>query len=88
MIGVARDLAAALCLPFSIPVPPYVVAEGVPPASVAISDDARELCGRFTGTVIECADGVKVPAFVGRRLTLAGMRSINPVVDVSNYVML
>ena len=88
MIGVARDLAAALRLPFNIPVPPYVVAEGVPPASVAISDDARELCGRFTGTVIECAGGAQVPPFVGRRLTLAGMRSINPVVDVSNYVML
>jgi len=88
MAGVARDLAAALRLPFSIPVPPYVVAEGVPPASVAISDDAKELCGRFTGTVIECAGGVAVPAFVGHRLMLAGMRSINPVVDVSNYVML
>jgi phenylalanyl-tRNA synthetase beta chain len=88
MIGVARDLAAALCLPFNIPVPPYVVSEGVPAASVAISDDARDLCGRFTGTVIECAGGVEVPPFVGRRLTLAGMRSINPVVDVSNYVML
>jgi phenylalanyl-tRNA synthetase beta chain len=88
MAGVARDLAAALRLPFSIPVPPYVVAAGVPPASVAISDNARELCGRFTGTVIEGVDKVEVPAFVRRRLALAGMRAINPVVDVSNYVML
>ncbi|HUC15827.1 MAG TPA: phenylalanine--tRNA ligase subunit beta, partial [Acidimicrobiales bacterium] len=88
MAGVARDLAAALRLPFSIPVPPYVVADGVPPASVAIDEAATELCGRFTGTVIEGVDGVEVPSFVGRRLTLAGMRSINPVVDVSNYVML
>jgi phenylalanyl-tRNA synthetase beta chain len=88
MAGVARDLAAALRLPFTIPVPPYVVAAGVPSASVAIEETARELCGRFTGTVIECGDGVEVPPFVRRRLTLAGMRSINPVVDVSNYVML
>jgi phenylalanyl-tRNA synthetase beta chain len=88
MAGVARDLAAALGLPFSIPAPPYVVAEGAPHASVAVLDDAGELCWRFTGTVIEGVDKAEVPAFVRRRLTLAGMRSINPVVDVSNYVML
>jgi phenylalanyl-tRNA synthetase beta chain len=88
MIGVARDLAAALRLPFNIPVPPLVVSEGAPSANVSISDDARELCTRFTGTVIDCSGGVEVPPFVGRRLTLAGMRSINPIVDVSNYVML
>ncbi len=88
MAGVARDLAAALRLPFAVPVPPYVVAEGVPSANVSIDESATDLCGRFTGTVVECADGVKVPPFVVRRLTLAGMRSINPVVDVSNYVML
>ena len=88
MVGVARDLAAALGLPFSIPAPPYAVAEGVPHANVAILDDAGELCWRFTGTVIEEVDKAECPLLLGRRLTLAGMRSINPVVDVSNYVML
>jgi len=88
MIGVARDLAAALRLPFNVPVPPFVATEGIPSANVSISEEARGLCGRFTGTVIDCAGGVEVPPFVARRLTLAGMRSINPIVDVSNYVML
>lgn len=88
MAGVARDLAAALGLPFEIPpeAHPLPVNPTVEPASVAVADS--DLCPRFSGTVI---DGVVVgpsPAWLARRLTLAGMRPISNVVDVSNYVML
>ena len=83
--GVARDLAAKLGIPFSLPeVAPLVVGESR--ASVAVK--SKDLCPRFTGIVL---DGVTVgpsPAWLARRLTLAGMRPINNVVDVSNYVML
>ncbi len=88
VMGIARDLAAALGAPFQPPAPAHVVAEGVPRANVSVADDARELCPRLTGTVIEGIPEVRAPAFVARRLVLAGMRPINPVVDVSNYVML
>jgi phenylalanyl-tRNA synthetase beta chain len=88
MAGVARDLAAALGLPFEIaPEPnPLAVNPGVEAASVSVADP--DLCPRFTGTVI---DGVVVgpsPTWLARRLTLAGMRPISNVVDVSNFVML
>jgi phenylalanyl-tRNA synthetase beta chain len=86
--GVARDVAAALGLPFSIPDPPRVVSAGVERANITVEAAAAGLCPRFTGTVIEDVAAVDVPALVRRRLVLAGMRSINPVVDVSNYVML
>ncbi|MDQ4068997.1 MAG: phenylalanine--tRNA ligase subunit beta [Actinomycetota bacterium] len=83
--GVARDLAARFRLPFSIPDPaPLGGDEG--PVSVVV--ESLDLCPQFTATVL---DGVEVgpsPAWVARRLTLAGMRPINNVVDVSNYVML
>ena len=52
---------------------------------VSIADPA---CGRFTATVIS---GVRVhpsPEWMVRRLEALGMRAINNVVDVSNYVML
>jgi phenylalanyl-tRNA synthetase beta chain len=88
MVGVARDLAAALHVPFSIPVPAHLVAEGVETADIAVEDDARELCARFTGTVIEDVGNVEAPALVRHRLALAGMRPVSPVVDISNYVML
>jgi len=84
--GVARDAAARLNLPFAIPEPPPLGAEGEPGFTVVMG--APSLCDRFTATVF---DGVAVapsPAWVARRLTLAGMRPISNVVDASNYVML
>ena len=86
--GVARDLAAAMGLPFSLPQPAHVVAADVERANVRIDSSAAGLCRRFTGTVIERVETADVSPVVRRRLTLAGMRPISPVVDVSNYVML
>jgi phenylalanyl-tRNA synthetase beta chain len=86
MAGVARDLAAALGLPFDLPAVAAPVDPAVPPASVTVQDG--DLCPRLTGTVMT---GVRVgpsPAWLADRLLLAGMRPINNVVDVSNYVML
>jgi phenylalanyl-tRNA synthetase beta chain len=128
MAGVARDLAAALGVPFAWPkgwpdgarpvggpdlalraggpgtdlalpaggpgpradsggVPIHVVEDpSVGRALIEVEDP--DLCARFTGTVLA---GVRVgpsPAWLANRLILAGMRPINNVVDVSNYVML
>src|SRR5207302_1085188 len=55
---------------------------------VTVENLAPDLCGRFTARVLH---GVRVepsPAKIASRLTLLGMRPINNVVDVSNYVML
>ena len=55
---------------------------------IAVEIVDPDLCGRFHARVI---DGVKVepsPAWIAERLTALGMRSINNVVDASNYVML
>ena len=86
--GVARDLAAALGVPFKIPEPPHSVGGGVEAARAVVEDDARALCPRFTVTVIEDVGSVQAPPLIRHRLALAGMRPINPIVDISNYVML
>ncbi|MGH9282303.1 MAG: YtpR family tRNA-binding protein, partial [Acidimicrobiales bacterium] len=88
MAGVARDAAARLGLPFAIPAHP--VTEVAPPAAelASIRVDSPDLAPRFTARVITGVAVGPSPAPVARRLTLAGMRPINNVVDASNYVML
>ena len=84
--GVARDAAARLGLPFTIPEPR--LADAPPTAAASIRVDAPELSPRFTGAVITGVQVGESPEWIKRRLTLAGMRPINNVVDASNYVML
>ncbi len=50
--------------------------------------DDPELCPRFTARVLTGVEVTDSPAWLARRLTAAGMRPINNVVDASNYVML
>ncbi len=90
-IGVARDLAALLGLRWTPPPPPAPPArDGESDASSAASvriDDAVG-CPRYTASVLE---GVRVgpsPLAMRVRLNMLGLRPINSVVDVTNYVML
>lgn len=86
--GVARDVAARLGLPFRLP-DPQITESNVSAAdlvSVEIVDADR--CGRFTARVLQGVRQGPSDPRIANRLTLLGMRPINNVVDVSNYVML
>ena len=86
--GVARDLAARLGLPFAIPEPQVDEVDGDVSARTSVEIVDPDLCGRFHVRVL---DGISVgpsPQWIADRLTAAGMRPINNVVDASNYVML
>jgi len=86
--GVARDLAARLRLPFSLPDPQPRTAAGdrIGAVSVEILDPDR--CGSFEARVLRGVTVGPGDPRLGARLALLGMRSISNVVDVSNYVML
>jgi len=84
--GVARDLSARLGVPFVLPELPALPAGEAAKATVVV--DADDLCPRFIAARLEGVVVGPSPAWLGTRLTLAGMRPINNVVDVSNYVML
>jgi len=87
--GVARDLAARLRLPFGLPEPTTVpVGEEEVGALASVVVEDPDLCPRFTARVLTGVRVAPSPQWMARRLTLAGMRPINNVVDASNYVML
>ncbi|HET8619349.1 MAG TPA: phenylalanine--tRNA ligase subunit beta [Acidimicrobiales bacterium] len=86
--GVARDLAARLGVPFAIPEPEVAEVPASQVRDVRVEVDAPDLCGRFTARVLSGVTVGESDPTVARRLTLLGMRPINSLVDVSNYVML
>jgi phenylalanyl-tRNA synthetase beta chain len=87
-LGVARELGAAYGRP--VQRPEIRFREDARPAAAATSIEiaAPDLCPRYTGRV---AVGVQVgyaPDWMRRRLELCGIRSINNVADITNYVLL
>ena len=86
--GVARDLAARRGVPFELP-EPRVETSGAPAGeSVSVEILAPDLCGRYSVRLLRNASGARTPPRLARRLLALGMRPINFVVDLSNYVML
>jgi phenylalanyl-tRNA synthetase beta chain len=87
LTGVAREVAALTGAPF-VPAPLSLV----PPAgdtrrSVVL--DAPDKCPRYCGRVISCVDArAPTPGWMKDRLKRAGLRPINALVDITNYVML
>lgn len=88
ILGVAREVAALLGTPLRLP-KARPRADGPPiDGRVRVTVEAPDLCPRFTATLIEGVAIGPSPLWMQRRLTLAGMRPINNIVDVTNYVML
>jgi phenylalanyl-tRNA synthetase beta chain len=84
--GVARDLAAHFGLPLGIESPAAGTnVDALRGATVVV--EAPDRCPRFVALVANVTMG-ESPAWMKRRLVLAGMRPISNVVDVTNYVML
>ncbi len=87
-IGIARELAVFTGKPLKIPV------VQLNESAKSVADFAKveitepDLCSRYTARVIE---GVKIgpsPDWMVKRLEAVGMRSVNNVVDATNYAML
>ncbi len=88
VLGVAREVAALTGQPLKLK-EPDMQAEGAPIAGqIEIEIADPDLCSRYSAALIR---GVRVgpsPGWMQRRLRAAGLRPINNVVDITNYVML
>ncbi len=87
--GAARDLAARFGVPFMLPAPEVTPSGDPASGAVTVEIADPDLCGRFTARVLRSVSvEASSPPWMQRRLTALGMRPINALVDISNYVML
>ena len=88
LLGVAREVAAVTGATVREPDSSYTEdGDAVDTlASVEIADP--DLCPRYTGSIIEGVTVAPSPQWLQDRLVKAGMRPINNIVDITNYVML
>ena len=88
VIGLAREASAAFALPLASPDRnmPSAGDAALHPIDVTIED--AELCPRYCAQMFELGSGATSPAWLRERLEACGVRSISPVVDITNYVML
>jgi len=87
IIGLAREVAALNDCPKKPLHIPSVIATHEQQANVIIS--APEACPRYVGRVItKVNNNLQTPWWLEEKLRRSGLRSINPIVDILNYVML
>ena len=87
VLGIAREAAATFRKPF---VPPVVKETGNSEKaedyiSVEIKDE--DLCSRYVGRIVKNIKIGPSPLWMQRRLSAIGIRPINNIVDITNYVM-
>jgi phenylalanyl-tRNA synthetase beta chain len=85
VIGFAREVGTAYSLPVKPLVPEPVTSKAT--NDVAVRLEAPDLCPRYAAAVADVTIGPS-PEWLVSRLQAAGVRPINNVVDVTNYVLL
>lgn len=88
VIGIAREVAALTCQPLRLPAFERRSGKTQIEKQTSVMIECPDLCPRYVAKLIS---GVRIgvsPFWMRRRLNAVGVRSINNIVDVTNYVML
>ena len=86
MVGVAREIS--VLTDTRLEVPAINASQPTISRSLEIRLEAVDACPRYAGRAIQGIDmSARTPDWMVERLRRSGMRSINPIVDISNYVM-
>lgn len=87
-IGIARELAAATGKQLNLPAVALPQSDKAANALVKVEIAEPTLCGRYTARVIENVKVGPTPDWMRKRLEAVGLRSINNVVDATNYALM
>lgn len=86
VIGIAREIAGVVRNPLTVPVKDATIARSSNEFSVTI--EAGELCPRYAGRLIKNVQIGPSPWWLRKCLLSVGLRPINNIVDITNFVML
>ncbi len=88
IIGIAREVAAAVGGSLRIPEIHFVTASDEISTFINITLEEPILCPRYTARIIRHVTVESSPEFIQKRLKCIGLRPVNNIVDITNYVMM
>jgi phenylalanyl-tRNA synthetase beta chain len=89
VIGIAREISALTGNELKIPTIQFLNTESEPIGGLlSVQNDEPELCPRYTARIVRKVKVGPSPDWLRSILEKVGIRSINNVVDITNYVML
>lgn len=86
MLGIAREVSSVFALPLKLP--KTVIDGPLPPSEIQVVIDDPDLCARYAGRSILGVTVGESPEWMKKRLERCGIRAINNMVDITNYVLL
>ena len=87
IVGLARETAATFNKPFKFK-NPVVKGEKTPSTKICVNVFEKELCPYYSARIVENVKIAPSPKWIRERLRVMGVRPINNIVDITNYVML
>lgn len=87
VLGIAREAAATFRKPFVPPVVKEVGNQEKTEDYISVDIQNSELCSRYVARVVKNIKLAPSPEWMQRRLAASGIRPINNIVDITNYVM-
>lgn len=87
VVGIAREAAATFRKPFVPPVVKEVGNNEKTEDYISVDVQAPDLCSRYVARVVKNIKLAPSPEWMQRRLAASGIRPINNIVDITNYVM-
>ncbi len=88
ILGIAREIGVVLGTEFKPPVPTYKTCGGDINEHISVKVLNYDLCPRYVGRYVKKLKIAPSPDWMKRALKAAGMRPINNIVDITNFVML
>ena len=88
VIGLAREAAVTFDKPLNLPAPQVKGCGGDVNDYLSVEVQNTELCPRYTAKVVKNVKIGTSPRWMRERLRASGVRPINNIVDITNYVML